>query len=252
MDRRKMLLLSGTMVGSASAIKLSGKTNSENQLLPVKVLVAGAHPDDPESGCGGFIARLTSLGHQVSALYLTKGEAGIDGKSFTEAASIRTLEAEEASRILGCKSIFAGQTDGQTEINRQWFETIDQILSKENPDIIVTHWPIDTHRDHRVASNLVYDAWLKQGKKATLLFYEVMRGHQSQNFNPNLYVDISDYEEVKRKACYAHVSQNPGEFYNIHEKMHEFRGLESGCRLAEAYVKHEQSPFPERLRDLFL
>lgn len=247
-----MLLLSGTMVGSASAMKLSGKTNSETQLLQVKVLVAGAHPDDQESGCGGFIARLTSLGHQVSALYLTKGEAGIDGKSFTEAASIRTREAEEACLILKCNPIFAGQTDGQTEINRQWFETIDQILSKENPDIILTHWPIDTHRDHRVASNLVYDAWLKQGKKATLLFYEVMRGEQSQNFNPNLYVDISDYEEVKRKACCAHVSQNPGEFYIIHEKMHEFRGLESGCRLAEAYVKHEQSPFPERLRGLFL
>lgn len=85
-----------------------------------------------------------------------------------------------------------------------------------------------------------------------MLFYEVMRGHQSQNFNPNLYVDINDYEVMKRKACYAHVSQNPGEFYAIHEKMHEFRGLESGCSLAEAYVKHEQSLFPERLRDLFL
>lgn len=252
MDRRKMLLLSGTLVGSASAIKLSGENISGNPVSPVKVLVAGAHPDDPESGCGGFIARLTAQGHQVSALYLTRGEAGIEGRTHDEAASIRTRELEEACRILKCKPLFIGQIDGQTEINKHWFEEMNRIIAEENPDVLVTQWPVDTHRDHRVASNLVYDAWLKQGKKATLLFYEVMRGEQSQNFNPDFYVDITDFEEIKHKACSAHTSQNPDEFYAIHQKMHEFRGLESGCPLAEGYIKHEQSPFPDRLRELFL
>ena len=43
----------------------------------LKVLVAGAHPDDPESGCGGTIARYVNEGHAVTALYLTRGEAGV-------------------------------------------------------------------------------------------------------------------------------------------------------------------------------
>ena len=40
-------------------------------LPKLKVLVTGAHPDDPESGCGGTIARYTDSGHTVTALYLT-------------------------------------------------------------------------------------------------------------------------------------------------------------------------------------
>ena len=247
-----MLLLSGTLVGSATAVQVSGKNLARIQDAPVKILVAGAHPDDPESGCGGFIARLTAEGHQVSALYLTRGEAGIKGRTHDEAASIRTRELEEACRILNCKPLFVGQIDGQTEINRHWFEEIYRIISEENPDVLVTQWPVDTHRDHRVISNLVYDAWLYMGKKATLLFYEVLRGEQSQIFYPDLYVDISDFEELKRKACFVHASQNSEEFYAIHTKMHEFRGLEAGCRLAEGYIKHEQSPFPDRLRNLFV
>ncbi len=42
----------------------------------IKVVVAGAHPDDPESGCGGTIALYSDLGHEVVVLYLTRGEAG--------------------------------------------------------------------------------------------------------------------------------------------------------------------------------
>lgn len=245
-------MLSGTVLGSVPAIQLPGRSNPELSPDPVKVLVAGAHPDDPESGCGGFMARLSAMGHHVSALYLTRGEAGINGRTFEEAASIRTSELEKACEILNCKSFFVGQIDGQTEINRKWFEVVGKIIADLNPDLILTHWPVDTHRDHRVTSNLVYDAWLNQGKKATLLFYEVLRGEQSQNFNPDCYVDISNFEEIKRKACFAHSSQTPEEFYTIHSKMHEFRGMEAGCRLAEAYLKHEQSPFCDRLRNLFL
>ncbi|NUQ20190.1 MAG: PIG-L family deacetylase, partial [Gemmatimonadaceae bacterium] len=56
----------------------------------LKVLVAGGHPDDPESGCGGTMARYADAGHDVVALYLTRGEAGIEGTSHVDAARIRT------------------------------------------------------------------------------------------------------------------------------------------------------------------
>jgi hypothetical protein len=37
----------------------------------LRVAVVGAHPDDPESGCGGLMALLSREGHEVVAAYLT-------------------------------------------------------------------------------------------------------------------------------------------------------------------------------------
>src|SRR3954468_23967016 len=82
----------------------------------LKVIVAGAHPDDPESSCGGTMSRYADLGHEVVALYLTRGEAGIKGKSAEEAAAMRTAEAERACQILKVRPVFARQVDGQTEV----------------------------------------------------------------------------------------------------------------------------------------
>ena len=84
------------------------------------IVVAGGHPDDPESACGGAMARYADLGNKVISLYLTRGEAGIPGKSHDEAAAIRTREAERACEILKARPVFAGQIDGDTEINDMW------------------------------------------------------------------------------------------------------------------------------------
>src|SRR6266481_4836601 len=59
---------------------------------PLRIVCVGAHPDDPESGCGGTLARYASAGHAVTIVYLTRGERGIAGKSFDEAARIRSAE----------------------------------------------------------------------------------------------------------------------------------------------------------------
>jgi LmbE family N-acetylglucosaminyl deacetylase len=56
----------------------------------------GGHPDDPESGCGGTLARYTAVGHTVTIIYLTRGEVGIQGKAHEEAAAIRSRECEAA------------------------------------------------------------------------------------------------------------------------------------------------------------
>src|SRR5438105_4618896 len=78
----------------------------------LRVVVAGGHPDDPESGAGCTIARYSLLNHDAVCLYLTRGEAGIQGKSHEESARIRTTEAQHACRILCARPIFAGQIDG--------------------------------------------------------------------------------------------------------------------------------------------
>jgi len=207
-----------------------------------KVIVVGGHPDDPESGAGGTMARYAHLGHDVVALYLTRGEAGIEGKSHQEAAAIRTAECQKACEILKARPVFAGQVDGSTEINAARYGDFRRIIQAERPDIVFTHWPIDSHRDHRAASLLTYDAWLNGGKKFSLYYFEVLTGEQSQAFLPHYYVDISDAEPRKRAACFAHASQDPAGFYRVHALMNQFRGMECGVKYAEAFVCHPQNP----------
>lgn len=207
----------------------------------LKIMVAGGHPDDPESGCGGTIARYTDLGREVVILYLTRGEAGIPGKSHNEAAAIRTAECERACGILKARPMFAGQIDGSTEINRERYEQFSKLVEVEHPGLVFTHWPIDTHPDHRAVSLLVYDAWLRSGRKFALFYFEVEQGSQTQDFRPTHYVDITSTESRKRAACFAHASQNPAEFYALHDMMNRFRGMECGARVAEAFVRHVQN-----------
>jgi hypothetical protein len=66
----------------------------------------------------------------------------------------------------------------------------------------------------------------------------VLTGSQTQNFHPTDYVDITATEPLKRKACFAHASQGPAEFYPYHERMSLFRGSECGARHAEAFISY--------------
>src|SRR5689334_3171901 len=85
------------------ALLTPGQTPAVAQIKPgsLKVVCVGGHPDDPESGCGGTLALYAAQGHRVTIVYLTRGERGIPGTSDSDAAAIRTAEAEAACRILG-------------------------------------------------------------------------------------------------------------------------------------------------------
>lgn len=245
-SRRDLLSQTIAAAGAAAVgLPLAGAGREAGGAVParkLKVVVVGGHPDDPESGCGGTIARYTDLGHEVAIIYLTRGEAGIDGRTHAEAAAIRSAEAQKACEILKARPVFAGQIDGSTEIAPARYAEFRKVLEAEKPDIVFTHWPVDTHRDHRAASLLVYDAWIHSKPAFPLYYFEVMTGEQTQQFWPSFHVDITATEGRKRAACFAHVSQNPNEWYALHDQMNRFRGFESGCKYAEAFVRHVQSP----------
>jgi LmbE family N-acetylglucosaminyl deacetylase len=235
--RREWLTLVGGAVASTAA---AGETPAGCK--PAKVVVVGAHPDDPESTCGGTMLRLVAAGHEVVSAYLTRGEAGISGISHEEAARIRTAEAERACGILSVRPVFLGQMDGATEVTPTRYQEMQRFLDREKPGVVFVHWPIDTHRDHRIASVLVYDAWLALGRPFALLYCEAMLGEQSQVFTPTDYVDISAVAERKRAACHAHRSQDvEGWYESSHGRMEVFRGMEAGVPRAEAFVRHLQS-----------
>jgi LmbE family N-acetylglucosaminyl deacetylase len=229
-----------TLLASAAALRLFARPA---ELL--KIVVAGGHPGDPECGCAGTIARYTDLGHKVVLLYLNRGEGFCGGASLDHCAQIRTAEAQNACRTLKARPVFADQYDGRAIVDAPHFEAFARILTAEDPDVVFTQWPIDSHRDHRAVSSLTLDAWLKGGKKFALYYYEV--AEDTMMFSPADYVDISSVEARRRAACYAHVSQQPGKWYPKQVEITRARGAKAGFSQAEAFLRHPEgkpSPLP--------
>ena len=246
-SRRKFFkntLSTGAALGLSSFIQAGPVKGRKNN----KVVCVGGHPDDPESGCGGTLAKMANAGWDVTIIYLTSGEAGIAGKSHDEAAAIRTKEAIAGSKILGAKPVFAGQIDGDSIVNNEWVNKIKGLIEKENPSIVFTHWPIDSHKDHQAASFLTIQSWMRSGRQFELYFFEACTGSQTMSFKPTDYVDITDTQEQKRKAVYVHVSQRPESIYNAadcnHATIEKFRGIEINVPAAEAFVR-----MPESVKD---
>lgn len=234
-SRRKFLQTS--LTGLSFLTVPAGLRASASQFKKMKIVCVGGHPDDPESGCGGTLARLSALDHDVTVIYLTKGEAGITGKSHDEAADIRTKEAAAACKILQVKAVFAGQIDGDTVVNNEWIAKMQQLIAAEKPDIVFTHWPVDAHKDHQAASLLTIQTWMRSKEKFDLYFFEVCAGEQTMVFQPTDYVDITEVQDQKRKAVFCHTSQDPDSIYSCgHASMEDFRGREIGVKAAEAFV----------------
>ena len=231
-------LLAAALAAPAAALASDGPTDGpagDPAKTTRKLVVVGGHPDDPETTAGGTLLIAKSRGWDTAALYLTAGEAGIPGRTNDEAAKIRRAEAIAACEILGCEPVFAGQTDGAAEVTNDRYAEFREILIGLNPDLVLTHWPIDSHRDHRAASLLTHDVWQREGG-FDLAYHEALSGEQTQNFAPTHFVDISDAEARKWDACRAHVSQDPPDMLRRHGRMHAFRGLQFGCDAAEAFV----------------
>jgi LmbE family N-acetylglucosaminyl deacetylase len=231
-----------SLAAAAPAVLPLPGLRGEAGAAPLSIVCVGGHPDDPESGCGGALARYATLGHTVTIVYLTRGERGIDGKSLDEAARIRTAESEAACKLLGATPVFFGQIDGATEMTAAHVETMSRLLAAHKPDVLFAHWPIDTHTDHQIASLLTIRAWMKL-RTPSLYFFEVNSGSQTEGFFPNSYLDISGVVEQKKRALFAHVSQDGQAIWREHhEIMAQWRGREIGAPMAEGFVHHNRAP----------
>src|SRR5439155_2162512 len=114
--------------------------------------------------------------------------------------------------------------------------------------VVFTHWPIDTHFDHEVASLLTIRAYVARARRFPIYFFEVDLGSQTMGFLPTHYVDITPGREKKKTALFAHKSQDGEDIYRRHhEVMENFRGRESHVAAAEAFVLLPSAGGIERL-----
>jgi LmbE family N-acetylglucosaminyl deacetylase len=202
----------------------------------MKIIIFGAHPDDPESGCGGLAVRSVQAGHEVVFIYAT---AFRPGRQFFHRPEkeVRTEEALAACEVLGVRGIVWDYPHGGINVTTENIARVTAGLVEERPDILIAHWPVDTHPDHRCVASLALSAYLNPETDFAFYYFEVMTGRQSMHFHPTHYVDISEVAEQKHRSLLCHKSQDGEAVWQDHELMHRIRGRECGVERAEAYIR---------------
>jgi len=196
----------------------------------MNILAIGAHPDDIEYGCAGTLVKYADRGHNIYLMVLTSGQEGGEGM-------MRQQEQEAAAEIMSVQEIFwGGYHDTQLPLNKELIEKIEEVLGEVKPDLILVNYGDDTHQDHRILTQATMSAtrYIRN-----VLFFEVPT---TQNFNPQVFVDISDTLERKFKVLEAHASQvmktNIEDMYIIElaQANATFRGIQGRVKFAEAFA----------------
>ncbi|MDM8535886.1 PIG-L family deacetylase [Desulfobacterales bacterium HSG17] len=198
-------------------------------MIKTNILAIGAHPDDIEFGCGGTLIKFAEKGHRLFMLVMTYGGSG--GQ-----AEIRTKEQKDAQAIMCVENIFWGEyEDTKLEINKDTIMTIENTIQQVKPSFIFCSYPEDTHQDHRHLAQATISA---TRYVRNVLFYE---GPTTQNFTPQVYVDISAVLEKKMDALKAHRSQvmktniEDLSILELARSTANFRGIQGRVKYAEAF-----------------
>lgn len=176
-----------------------------------RICVIGPHPDDQELGMGGTIASLSSQGHDVLLVDLTDGEPTPHGDPAT-----RAQEASTAADILGVRRLQAGLKNREVVHDLAARHRMAGIIREHQADILFAPHPLDAHPDHVACTRIVEDARFDAKLTKTdlpgepiyprwLIYYYCT--HLRRVPDPTFLIDITGFEDHKRRAMLAYHSQ---------------------------------------------
>ena len=194
---------------------------------PTPVLVVGAHPDDPEFGCGGSIARWVREGRPVTYVVMTRGDKGSHDPEMTAERLMETREAEQraAAAALGVTDVrFLDCRDCEIVPTLALREQLVRIIREVRPGTVVTHDPtlilpregFVNHPDHRATGTAVIDACFPAAELHLAFPDQLTDGLTTHKVTEILFwstaeathfVDISETIDQKIEALTEHRSQ---------------------------------------------
>lgn len=202
--------------------------STAGSLIPVKILVVTAHPDDVDFGAGGTIRKWILEGHDVVYCLVTDGQAGGSDNTITrdEMAAIRRREQTEAAAVLGVTELhFLGFPDGAVVADLALRREISAVIRRIRPDRVLTQSPerrydriYASHPDHLATGEAtmcaVYPDARNEFAFPELLAERGLAPHTVAETwimggpNPQRFEDVSTTIDAKIAALMCHASQH--------------------------------------------
>ncbi len=213
----------------------------------MKILIIAAHPDDEIIGCGGSIARHVAMGDEVQIQFMT---SGVGSRNTCDSKQKRKYLAKKSAELLGVSRIFFAdfpdnRMDSIPLLNV--VKSIEECVFSFKPNVIYTHHVGDLNIDHQITHKAVVTACRPQPGLCVKEIYafEVLSSTEWQSpnvhpFLPNVFVDISNYVNIKRDALsvYSSEMRTPPHSRSIENilRLNYYRGHTIGFDSVEAYM----------------
>jgi N-acetylglucosamine malate deacetylase 1 len=222
----------------------------KKETMPVNiVLVIAPHPDDETLGCGGALLRHIAEGDQVHWLIMS---TITEEHGYSKDVIIK--RAEEISKVAKAYHFVSVNqakfvtTRLDTYPKRDLIQVVSATVNKLTPNIIYTPYRHDVHSDHTE----VFDAVASCTKSFRYPFIFIVRAYETlsetefnirsddRGFQPNLWIEISEYLEEKigiMKLYEGEMKKHPfpRSERNI-RALATLRGATAGVDAAEAFV----------------
>ena len=214
----------------------------------MKVLVVAPHPDDEVLGCGGSIARHVASGDEVHVLVATRGLPEL--YSDEGVAHVRE-EARRAHAKLGVTQTHFRDFPApalDTVPRYQLAEAIASIIREQQVEYLYIPHHGDIHSDHfhLYHAALVAARPLGHCPVRRILVYETISETEwapplaDSVFYPTVFVDISEYLQLKldAMACFESQVQPPPSARSLRtiESLARYRGATVSCDAAESFM----------------
>ena len=174
---------------------------------PDKVLCFVAHPDDLEPQAGGTLIRLIDSGADAHIVHAVVPEIDRNGKVIKGAYEKRKKEAMKAAETLGATVEFMDFDPNELIHSQDNVQLFDEVASRVDPDLIITHHEVDTQQDHIAVANLAQTVCRRNRIALWQLTHSFPGGYLHNRPQPNLFVDITPVQEAKMVAVRQYKSQ---------------------------------------------
>ena len=195
---------------------------------PLRLLCLGAHADDVEIGAGGTVLRLLA---ERSVEVTSVVYSGSPERSAEARAAASALFAGAASATVLTPGFRDGYLPTALAEVKAWTQ---ETLGGLDPDLVLTHRRLDAHQDHRVVAGLAWQTW----RRSVIAEYEIPKWDADLD-RPSAYVRLDEPTLDRKLAALAEhfPSQHAKPWYDAEtfRGLARLRGVEAGCRYAEAF-----------------
>ncbi len=186
-------------------------------------IAIAAHPDDIEFSMAGTLVLLRDAGYAIHYFNIANGCCGSSQWSAAHTAEVRAVEARLAADLIGAEFHPSLVNDLEIFYDDRTLRRVAAVVREVQPQIVLTHAPVDYMEDHMNAGRLAVTAAFVRsmpnyqtdpprppGEYPVTVYHAQPHGNRDplgQVVRPQLFVDIASVLDLKQRMLACHASQ---------------------------------------------